>query len=126
MEANKPIDDGAPVDMSQVHLGAQYTSEDMYRDMGLGSKFSVERGGIVYTDTVESVRYSSGLPAVYRRLNRWQRIVRRLTPPRWRKSLLVREAEASSVTINGENSNPMGKTLAQLQEMQPAFGRLPD
>lgn len=50
--------DGDPVDMSQVTLGARYSSEDMYRDMGIerGALVSFEKDGVVYTDYVGAVR----------------------------------------------------------------------
>jgi hypothetical protein len=88
-----------------VGPGKRYSSEDMYRgfpDLKLGDRFSVECNGVLYADTVESVHYSSGSPAVYRTLNRWQRVVRGLTPRRWRKSLLVRPTELPSVMVNGK------------------------
>lgn len=85
--------------------------------MNVGDKYSFEKDGVIYTDTVESVRYQSGSPAIYRTLNWWQRITRRLTPPRWRKSLLVREGTLPTVTING-TSDPFGKTLAKMEQMR--------
>jgi len=91
--------------------------------MKLGDTISYEKDGKVYTETIESVHYKSGSPAVYRRLNRWQWFLRRLTPQRWRQPLLVRPAEFSKVTING-GGNPVGKTLAQLEKMKAALDRL--
>lgn len=80
----------------------------------------------MYTERVESVHYRGGSPAIYRRLNRWQSFLRRLTPPRRRRSLLVREAELPTVTINGDESPPTGKTLAKLEQMKVALARLLD
>jgi hypothetical protein len=117
--------DGDPVDMSQVTLGPRYSSEDMYRDMGInpGTLVSVEKDGVIYTDTVQSVNYSGGSPAIYRELNRRQWFLRRLTPARWRRPLLVRDAESPAVTVNvGEP--PVGKTLAQLEAMKAGLERL--
>lgn len=119
--------DERPIPMSGFHLAPRYTSEDMYRDhphLKTGDRFAFERDGVVYTDTIESVSYSSGSPAVYRDLNRWQWFLRRLTPRRWRRSLLVREAEPAEVTINGDQPNPVGRTLAQLEQMKAGFDRL--
>jgi hypothetical protein len=91
--------------------------------MNLGDNISFEKDGVVYTERVESVSYSGGSPATYRRLNRWQSFLRTLTPPRWRRSLLVRPAEPPTVTINGPQ-NPVGRTLAQLEQMKAATDRI--
>ncbi len=90
----------------------------------LGDYISYDRDGQIVTEQVESWRYESGSPAVYRQLNRWQRFLRRLTPPRWRKSLLVRPATLPTTTINGGDGNPVGKTLAQLERMKSAVDEL--
>lgn len=39
----------------------------------------------------------------------------RLTPQRWRRSLLVSEAVPPTITINGGTSPPTGRTLEQLE-----------
>lgn len=114
-----------PIPMSEFHLGERYGAEDMYRDfpeLRPGDRVAFEKDGTVFTDTVESFNYTGGSPAVYRSLNRWQSFLRRLTPRRWRRSLLVRPAELSTVTINGDN--PVGKTLAQLEQMKNGIDRL--
>lgn len=67
-----------------------------------GDKIAVEVGGKMVTQTVEGVSFDSGGPAIYRQLNRGQRIVRALTPRRWRKSLLIRPARLPSFTISLE------------------------
>lgn len=105
-----------PIDMSQVGLGKRYSSEDMETELRPGLKFAVK-----VVDTVESVRYSSGSPAIHRSLNRWQRMVHRMTPRRWRKSLLARPAELPSVTINGPESKTIGRTVAQIEQMKAAW-----
>lgn len=92
--------------------------------MQLGDRFSVEKDGVLYTDIIDSVRYTSGSPAIYRDLNRWQSMIRRLTPRRWRKSLLVRAAVLPSVTINSSAREPVGKTLEQLERMKGALDRM--
>ena len=86
----------------------------------LGDNISFEKDGVVYTERVESVSYSSGSPGVYRRLNWWRSLLRRLTPHQLRRSLLVRPAEPPSVTINGPQ-NPVGKTLEQIAAMRGMF-----
>lgn len=90
--------------------------------MQLGDRFSWEKDGVIYTDQVESVSYSSGTPPVYRNLNRWQRALRRITPAKRRSSLLVRDAESPSVVINGAG-DPTGKTLAQIEELRATLKR---
>jgi hypothetical protein len=90
--------------------------------MNVGDMMSFEKDGVIHTERVESVSYSSGSSAVYRRLNWWQSLLRRLTPPRWRPSLLVRPAELPSVTINGPK-NSVGKTLEQIEAMRGMFDR---
>lgn len=92
--------------------------------MKLGDHISYEKDGQVVTERVESMRYESGPPAIYRQLNWWQRVLRKLTPPRWRKPLLVRAAVLPKVTINQPNSDPVGKTLAQVQKMKAAMDTL--
>jgi hypothetical protein len=92
--------------------------------MKLGDHISYEKDGEVVTERVESVRYESGSPAIYRQLNWWQRVLRKLTPPRWRKPLLVRAAELPKVTINQPESDPVGKTLAQVQKIKAAMDEL--
>jgi hypothetical protein len=89
-----------------------------------GDYISFEKDGAIHTERVESVHYSSGSPAIYKRLNRWQQMVRRFTPRRWRKSLLVRAAEPPSIRINDPNQSPIGKTLAQLEQMKASIDRL--
>jgi hypothetical protein len=92
--------DGAPI--PEFTLGPRYGSEDMYRDMGIapGSRVAFEKDGVVFTDTVQSVTYSSAESEIVRRLSWWQRIVRRLTPKRYRKSLVVRPHKPETVTVN--------------------------
>ena len=109
------MEGNGPIDMSQVGLGERYGSEDM--KLGLGNRFSFERDGVIYTDIIESVHYSSGSPAVYRRLNHWQRMMRRVTPRRWRKTLLIRPAALPSMTINGNHAPDLDKTLKNMKEV---------
>jgi hypothetical protein len=97
---------GLPIPMSQFTLGERYSSEDMYRDMGIapGDRVSFQKDGVIYTDTVGSITYTSSTPAVYRTLSRRQRILRRLTPRRFRKTLLIRSAQSPTVTVSTENA----------------------
>lgn len=82
-------------------LGPRYDSEDMYRDMGLGpdSLVSVDIGGVLYTDYVKNLT-----PSPVQRLSRWQRLVRRFTPKRFRKPLTP--------------ATPVQRALAQLAQTQ--------
>lgn len=88
-----------------------------------GDMISFEKDGVIHTERVKSVRYQSASPAIYRQLNRWQRVLRRITPIRFRTPLLVRPAEPSRVTINGDG-NPVGKTLAQLEQMKADLDKM--
>jgi hypothetical protein len=106
-----------------VVRGITPCEEGKLKDVKLGDNISFEKDGVIHTERIESVHYSGGSPAVYRQLNRWQRFVRRLTPQRWRRSLLVRPARPSTITINDDRS-PVGKTLAQLEDMRAVFDRL--
>ncbi|MGV0042044.1 hypothetical protein [Mycobacterium colombiense] len=89
--------------MSQFRLGERYGSEDMYRDMGIrpGERVAYQGSdGLIYTGTVENITYSSGKPAIYPTLTRWQQLKRRLTPRRWRKPIKpIREATSDEFTI---------------------------
>ena len=49
-------------DMSDFTLGERYGSEDMYRDypdLKPGSRIAFEKDGIIYTDTISEITYSS-------------------------------------------------------------------
>ncbi|OCB41881.1 hypothetical protein A5677_00470 [Mycobacterium malmoense] len=94
--------------------------------MKIGDNISYEKDGVIYTERAESVDYTSGSPAIYRRLNRWQRMVRRVTPRRWQKSLLVHEAVPPSVAINVGQRPPAGKTLAQLEQIRAGIREILD
>lgn len=74
---------------------------------------SVERNGVVYTDTIRSVSYSSGSPEIRRRARWWERFI----PARWRKPVIVQAAVPPSIIVNSDEP-PAGRTLAQLAEMK--------
>ena len=71
-------------------------------DIRPGSRISfVTKDGEMITETVDSVRYESGSPAIYAELNWWQRMVRRLTPRRWRKPIpVVRVASTPTMRVS--------------------------
>lgn len=60
---------------------------DYWPDIQPGGKISFQRGDQIYTDTIRSVSYSTQPYVAAPELPRWQRIVRRFTPRRWRKPL---------------------------------------
>lgn len=75
--------------MSNFALGDRYSSEDMYRDfpdLKPGGRFIVRDE---YTDTIHSVHYRSAEPEIRQHPTGWRRILRNLTPQRWRKPLPV-------------------------------------
>lgn len=65
-----------------------------------GSKIAVKRGdGIIYTQTVDSVTYSTQPYVPAPRRSRRQRIIRWFTPQRWRKPLPQPSGGMPVVTI---------------------------
>lgn len=121
------IPDGDPIPMSEFTLGEPYTSSDMYRDMGLrpGDTVAFEKDGVVYTDTIQEVTYTSPAPTTYPDLSWWQKTVRRFTPARFRKPIKpVRCGEPSKVTVTVGDHNPLkraGHTIADIQKMMDGF-----
>jgi UDP-N-acetylmuramoylalanine-D-glutamate ligase len=89
-----------------------------------GDYFSYEKDGILHTKRVESVHYNSGSPAIYRNLNRWQSFLHRITPRRWQRPLLIREAELPSFTITGTNGDAITTAHAVIQRMAAAANLL--
>lgn len=95
-------DNDEPIDMSDFRLGPRYSSEDMYRDfprLRPGDMVAVEADGQLYTDVVSSIRYTSATPGITRRLSLLGRIVRRLTPGRFRRSLVIRPARPARTIV---------------------------
>lgn len=97
------------------------TAGNAWEDIRPGSTVAFEKDGVIFTDVVTSVGYTSPEPAVWPELSRWQRVVRRLTPSRFRKPLLpVRAAELAKYTVfTGEKDAVAraGKTIADIQGM---------
>lgn len=126
------IPDGEPVDMSKVTLGPLYTAQDMYRDypdLKLGDKIAVEKDGVIYTDTVQSVHYSSPEAEIWPHRSVWQRMIRALTPKRWRKPLQpIRPYKPATVAVGiGEDpleraQDQIGKTLAWIEGLKRGAG----
>ena len=71
-------------------------------DLSPGSRISfVNKDGEMITEVIDSVRYESGSPAIYAELTWWQRMVRRLTPRRWRKPVpVVRVASTPTMRVS--------------------------
>lgn len=53
-----------------------------------GDRVAVEIGGVIYTDTIESIRTTTPTYVPPPRPTRWQHLVRAITPRRWRKQQL--------------------------------------
>lgn len=99
---NRQIPDQPAIPMDQVRLGDRYSSEDMYRDypdLMPGARVTFEKNTVLYTDTVQDITLHSAEPEIIRQLSWWQRAVRRLTPPRYRKSLVIRPYKPETVTV---------------------------
>jgi hypothetical protein len=95
--------DGEPIDMSQFTLGEGYGSEQMYRDypdLKPGDRVAFEKDGIINTDTVQGVTYSSPEWVAPPERSWWQRVVRRFTPARFRKPLPQSPPRPARVTVN--------------------------
>jgi hypothetical protein len=107
-EEKRVIPDGEPVDMSKVTLGPRYGSEDMYRDypdLKPGSRIAVEKDGVIYTDTISEVTYTSPEAAIWSDPTWWQSLLRhhrlrRIVPASWRKPLQpIRPPKPATVQI---------------------------
>ena len=118
--------DGEPHDMSQFTLGERYSSEDMYRDMGItrGSRIAFEKDGVIYTDIVTDIHWTptySPAPELTLR----QRITRRLTPRRWRKPLPQPTRQTDTITVSVGNDG-IERGLANVRNIAAAVDALTD
>lgn len=115
---------------SDFTLGPRYGSEDMQREwreiedrwnaaIQPGSTIAYQRAdGTIFTDTVQSVHYRSAEPAIWPELSWWQRMVRRLTPARWRKPLKpIRPAGLPTVSFT---TGPVGADVRETYERTQA------
>ena len=83
--------------------------------------------GITRTERVAATGYRSGRPEIRKRLNRWERFTRRLTPARWRKPIpIIRECQPAQVLMkftpdSGEEARRLATTL---HEMNNGFAQI--
>lgn len=93
-----------------------------------GSKIAWERGGRLFTETVQEVRYTSGSAAIYPELPWWQRAMRRLTPSRWRKPLKpIRPYQLPTVSFTtGPVSDEVKQTFERTQASLAKAGEIID
>jgi len=92
-----------------------------------GDKVSfVGLDGVVRTESVTGWSYMSPRPEIVRQLSRWQRMVRRLTPQRFRKSLVVRPAELAKVTLGFDepDQSVLERHRRQLQNINETIERM--
>lgn len=122
--------DDEAIPMSEFKLGERYGSEDMYRDMGIrpGARVSVEIGGVLYTDTVQSITSTDAQPAIHPALNWWQRFRRQLTPRRWRKPIQpIWPAKPASITIEvGDTDEQAREPIERTQAILATTGTIID
>lgn len=72
-----------------------------------GDTITFKRGGVERTEIVKSIGYQTAQPAVYPTVPLWQRIVRALTPARWRKPIKpLHEAIPAQVLLAFEGPAP--------------------
>lgn len=65
-----------------------------------GSKMAVQIGDELIEDTVHSWRYTSAKPEIRKHPTGWHRIVRALTPVRWRKPLpIIRPYQPANMEV---------------------------
>lgn len=70
-----------------------------------GDKFIVrDQHGNEHEDIIHSICYRSPEPEILQRLTGWRRILRKLTPPRWRTPLVVvRRYRPASLEVIGQS-----------------------
>lgn len=86
-----------------------------------GSQIIYRRGDDEWEATVGSIEYTPATPAVYAEPGRWQRIIRSLTPRRWRKPLpIIRDARPVSIQIITEGPSHADLTEARVKAMLTA------
>lgn len=109
-------------DMTNDYQAAQ---DEWLASFKSGSKIAVEVDGVVHTQTVTGVTYQSPEAEVIRRMSRWERFVRRLTPKWWRRTLLVRPYQPHTFTLHTDQ--PMwasARARAQVEKINGALDEL--
>lgn len=120
---------GEPLNMSEFTLGERYGAADMYRDyphLKPGDRVAYEKDGIVYTDTVQSVSYSSPEGVAPPARTWWQRMARMLTPARFRKPLPQSPPKPGQITVNVGLSieNPLEGYQHTVEDIQRMIDRI--
>lgn len=116
-----------PISISDFRLGKRYSSEDMYRDhpdLHLGDRYTIKYpSGLEFHDTVHSIRYSSAQPEIRQHPTGWRRILRNLTPHRWRKPLpIVRPYQPATTEVIGK-SEIARRATRKTEEIAAAINR---
>lgn len=99
------LNEFTPMAYRAEYLQAQQGWHDVPDSWGdalkVGDKVAFQsRDGIIYTDTIQAMTYTSAEPAIWPTLSRWQSFLRRMTPSRWRKPLEpIRAATLPTVAI---------------------------
>lgn len=82
--------------------------------------------GETRTECIHSIGYRSATPEIRKQLNRWQRLIRCLTPPRWRHPIpVVREYQPAKVVL-GFHDDPeaVKRTLRNVQQINDGVARI--
>lgn len=77
------------------------------RGLNPGDRYIVrDVDGSEFEDTVHSVHYRSAEPEIRQRLTGWRRVLRNLTPRRWRKPLaIVQPYKPAEVEVVGMSNH---------------------
>lgn len=85
-----------------------------------GAKIAVQVGDELIEDTVHSVHYRDAQPEVVKHPTGWRKLLRALTPARWRKPLPVvrpyRPAQ-TEVIMTGEHGRRLARTLEDMNRV---------
>ena len=86
-----------------------------------GSRVSIAGpDGTMHTEYVSSIGYRSGQPEIRKRLSGWQRMIRRLTPARWRRPIpVMRPATSDRIVVAFSEDDP-AKRAFRLNERTKA------
>lgn len=93
----------------------------------MDNRVSVKIGDKIYTDEMVGFRYKSGTPEIRKQPTGWRRIVRALTPHRYRKPLpIVRPATVGGMPgqIGGEAGDVLSRHYERLDEIRKSLETL--